>query len=92
MDASASVWNSCSAGRGKLLQREAGRGVKPIARFRSVRGATLGDARSISTETTPWSCIWWKNLRIKRLFQIGCLFDTQKNRVVTSNASLAPEG
>jgi len=60
--------------------------------FSIVAGATLGDECRISTETTPWSCIWWKNLRIKRLFQIGCLFDTPKNRVVTSSASLAPEG
>jgi hypothetical protein len=40
-------------------------------RVSMIGGATLGDARSISTETNPWSHIWWKSLPIRGLFPVG---------------------
>jgi hypothetical protein len=42
----------------------------------------------ISTETTLRGDFWWKKSPFERLFQVGYLFDTLKNRVVTSGVIL----
>jgi len=82
MLAGAFVRNQCSGGgAGSFCNDEALEALSQL-RVSIIGGATLGDARSISTETNPWPHIWWKSLPIRGLFPVGWLFDTQKNRVV----------
>jgi hypothetical protein len=56
------------------------------------RGATLGDARSISTDTDLWSWFLVEKFTNCTSVSDGCLFDTQKIGVVPSKASFGSFG
>jgi hypothetical protein len=91
MDAARSVYGNRAFRAHDFLQRSGGEARLDTPGFELDQGATFRAAESICTDTDRWFGIWWKSLRIKRLFHLRALFDAQKSSVVTSRVILAPK-
>jgi hypothetical protein len=86
----AAVWKRC-LGRPRFFATRVR--VEALTKRRSFLDRTRAQPSATCEASVPTrilGLVWWKTLRIKRLFQLELLFDTQKIRVVTSIASLAP--